>query len=97
MDLQSHLIDKKSNALHVILIKDDAGKPSLLYDPGMGRPWSSENPQLAKFHAASCDGMACTWREAWTILTRAHPNFERDLMERIKSGNNTPPQNLNDN
>lgn len=69
---------------YVILMKDGRGKLTLLADPGMNRPWSSKNKRLADFHASQCDGEARTFDEAWRLLIKEHPAFEKELVERIK-------------
>ena len=69
---------------YVILMKDNRGKLTLLADPGMDRPWSSKNKRLADFHASQCDGEARSFEEAWQLLIKEHPTFEKELVERIQ-------------
>lgn len=68
---------------YVILLKDPQGKLTLLADPGMNRPWSSKNYAVAKFHASECDGEARNFEEAFKLLLKEHPGFEKELLERI--------------
>jgi hypothetical protein len=69
---------------YVILMKDDQGKLTLLADPGMKRPWSGKSKRLADFHAKQCDGMACTFEEAWKLLIKEYPMFEAELHARLE-------------
>jgi hypothetical protein len=82
-DLIPILVQLKSDRVFVILVKDDQGKASLLYDPGMKRPWSSENEKLARFHADLCGGEHHTWKSAFTLLQKLNPDFEKHLHDRI--------------
>lgn len=72
-----------SDSVYVVLMKDDRGRLTLLADPGMRRPWSSKNKRLADFHAKECDGEARTWGEAFSLLLKAYPGFEKELYERV--------------
>ena len=69
---------------YVILLKDTQGNLTLLADPGMSRPWSSKNKNIANFHAEECDGMASTFEEAFKLLLKENPNFEKELHERLE-------------
>lgn len=73
----------KSRELYVILMKDDEGRLTLLADPGQGKPWYSKNKKLADYHAKECNGEARTWQEAFDLLCKAHPEFEKELYQRI--------------
>lgn len=72
-----------SSRIYVILLKDAQGRLTLLADPGMNQPWSSKNKRLADFHAHQCDGEARTWAEAFALLVKENPGFEKELVERI--------------
>lgn len=72
-----------SQRIYVILMKDEKGRLTLLADPGMNQPWSSKNKRLADFHAKQCDGEARTWAEAFRLLAKDNPGFEKELVERI--------------
>lgn len=76
-------LQRISRGTYVILLKDAQGKLTLLADPGMSRPWSSKNRAIAKFHAGECDGEARTWEEAFKLLIKEYPTFEKELIERI--------------
>lgn len=75
----------KSKELYVILMKDDAGRLTLLADPGENKPWYSKNKKLADYHAKECDGEARTWQEAFDLLRKAHPEFEKELCRRVQN------------
>ena len=81
---QSASFHNFTRGTYVILMKDAAGRLTLLADPGMDRPWSSKNKRLADFHASECDGEARTFEEAWKLLIKEHPTFEKELIERIQ-------------
>jgi hypothetical protein len=81
-DIYSRLVAKHGHSIYVILMKDDRGNLTLLADPGMNLPWHSKNERLAKFHADQCSGMAATWHDAWKLLLKENPNFEKELVER---------------
>ena len=72
-----------AHGTYVILLKDERGNLTLLADPGMSRPWSSKNYNIAKFHAAECDGEARTFEDAFKLLLKDNPGFEKELVERI--------------
>ena len=72
-----------SNTVYVIIMKDSNGRLTLLADPGLNQPWSSKNKRLADFHARECDGEARTWKEAFALLLKENPGFEKELTERI--------------
>lgn len=76
-------LQQLSRGIYVILLKDTQGRLTLLADPGMSRPWSSKNKRLADFHAKECDGEARTWEDAFNLLVKEHPTFEKELVERI--------------
>jgi hypothetical protein len=73
-----------SQRIFVILLKDEKGRLTLLADPGMNQPWSSKNKRLADFHAKQCDGEARTWAEAFALLAKDNPGFEKELIERVR-------------
>lgn len=77
-------VGKHAKTTYVILMKDDRGNVTLLADPGMQQPWSSKNKRLADFHAKECNGEARTWQEAFDILLKANPQFEKELVERAR-------------
>ena len=68
---------------YVILLRGDDGKPNLLVDPGLNKPWSTTNKKLADFHASECDGEARTYEDALNILVKANPTFEKVLHENL--------------
>lgn len=72
-----------ANSIYVVLIKDREGHLTLVAEPGLQRPWSSKNKKFADFIAHEADGMAATWREAFTLLLKENPMFEKQLHERI--------------
>ncbi len=72
-----------ASSTFVVLMKDQKGRLTLLADPGMDRPWSSKNKKLADFHAKECNGEARTWGEAFSLLQKEYPQFEKELVERI--------------
>ena len=76
-------IHSLSQRIYVILMKDAQGNLTLLADPGMNQPWSSKNKRLADFHAKQCDGEARTWGEAFALLAKDNPGFEKELVERV--------------
>lgn len=78
-------------------MKDNQGKMTLLADPGMNKPWSSHNKRLADFHASQCDGEARTWAEAFSLLLKDNPGFEKELIERVANTQHdiTRPRNGN--
>jgi hypothetical protein len=84
------LTNKIAKSTYVILLKDSAGKLTLLADPGMNQPWRANGPnplrnkKTAEFHAKNCDGMACTWEEAFNLLRKEYPNFEKELHESLE-------------
>ena len=80
-----------ARTVYVVLMKDDAGNPTLLVDPGLDRPWSSKNKRLADFHAKQCNGEARTWQEAFDILKKHTPNLEDALIKRMRTNNLRQP------
>lgn len=78
-----NILARLSKSIYVVLMKDSAGNLTLLADPGMNRPWSSKNKRLADFHAKECDGEARPWGEAFSLLLKANPGFEKELIERV--------------
>lgn len=89
MDDPHSLIGHLSDSIFVILLKDDRGHLTLLADPGIERPWSSKNRRLAEFHASQCNGMAETWGNAFRLLLKENPNFEKELNERVQRNADT--------
>ncbi len=89
-----HIALRIAKQTFVVLIKGDDGKPNLVVDPGMGRPWSSRNKRFADQVAKECDGEARTWEEAFKIIKKAHPEFERELHARIANAAASASQNL---
>lgn len=83
-DHTSRIAARIATTHYVILLKDASGRLTLLADPGESKPWSSSNKKLADFHAQQCDGEARTWLDAWQLLLKENPNFERELHERIQ-------------
>lgn len=68
---------------YVIMLAGDDGKPNLLVDPGLNKPWSTTNKKLADFHASQCNGEARTYEDALNILVKANPTFEKVLHENL--------------
>jgi hypothetical protein len=68
----------------VVVLYDQEGKLTLVLDPGLGRPWSTKNEKQAKWMADQVGGEAHTWESAFKLLLKAHPNFEDDLIDRIR-------------
>ena len=95
-DFLNLLIAVKPKEIYVVLLKNDQGKLDLLADPGLGKPWSSKNKRLADFHAKQNNGEARTCAEAWDILLKANPLFEKDLFDRILNKNQNPPTSKRD-
>ncbi len=95
-DFREGIAKRLSNRIYVIVVKDPAGKLTLLADPGMDKPWCANstsvmrNKKLADFHAAQCDGMACTWSEAFSLLMKENPLFEKQLYERLRTSARIP-------
>lgn len=84
-----------SKSIYVVLMKDSKGKLTLLADPGMNKPWSSKNKRLADFHAHECDGEARTWGEAFALLLKENPGFEKELIERVAKAKASTDVTLN--
>jgi hypothetical protein len=86
-----HIANRLAKTTYVIVLKDQQGKLTLLADPGLGRPWSAGGPnplrnqKTAEFHAKNCDGMACTWEEAFRLLQKEDPGFEKKLYDQLKT------------
>lgn len=73
-----------AKSTYVVLMKDEFGKLTLLADPGMNRPASYKSKQLAEFHAKECDGMAETFEDAFKLLIKETPGFEKELQARLE-------------
>lgn len=80
----SSAFSRIAKSTYVVLMKDDEGKLTLLADPGMQRPWSSRSKQVADFHAKECDGMAETFENAFKLLMKESPGFEKELQARAE-------------
>jgi hypothetical protein len=74
----------KAQTTYVVLLKHQ-GKLTLLVDPGLNRPWSSPNKKFADFQATACDGMAETVENAWALLLKENPLFEKQLVEGLSN------------
>lgn len=86
--LEAAIVDRKSRSLYVILVKTADGKPTLVVDPGTKLPYRNENKRVADYMAKLHGGEARTWAEAWSILTKAHPTLEKDMVKLISHGPN---------
>jgi hypothetical protein len=75
----------RARQVFVVMVRDKHGNPTLLFDPGMDRPWSSTNKKLADFQASACGGETHTVESAWSILLRENPLFEQQLVKQIVS------------
>lgn len=91
---ESNVLARLSKSIFVILMKDSNGRLTLLADPGMNRPWSSKNKRLADFHAKACDGEARTWSEAFSLLLKENPGFEKELIERVANAKTDITHNI---
>lgn len=84
------IANRLGKTMWVVLVKDAKGKLTLLADPGMGMPWHAKGPnplrnqRTAEFHAKECDGMACTWSDAFALLRKENPQFEKQLHDNLK-------------
>lgn len=81
--LEAAIVDRKSRSIYVILVKTSHGKPTLVADPGTNLPYRNENKRVADYMAKLHGGEARTWAEAWSILTKAHPTLEKDMVKLI--------------
>jgi hypothetical protein len=85
-----HITGRLAKTIWVILVKDDAGNLTLLADPGLNKPWSINGPnplrnqRVAEFHAKECNGQAATYEDAFRLLLKENPNFEKQLHDRLK-------------
>lgn len=79
-----HIAARIAKTTYVILLKDNHDRLTLLADPGMSQPWHSRNKKLADYHAKECDGEARTFEDAWKLLLKANPHFEKQLHDRVK-------------
>lgn len=68
---------------YVVLVKDDQGKLTLIADPGLGQPWHSRNKRFADQVASECNGMAATYEDAFKLLLKDNPHFEKQLHDRL--------------
>lgn len=90
MNPLEHITSRLAKKIYVILMKDDDGKLTLLVDTGLNRPWCANsenvlrNKKLAEFHAHECGGMAATYEDAFSLLKKANPNFEKKLVDNLK-------------
>lgn len=78
----------------VVVVKD-GDTLNLIVDMGLNRPWSSKNKKHADIVAKECDGMACTFEEAFKLLLKqegSSEQLERALVERMR---NLPKQGKN--
>lgn len=79
MNTPDHIAWRIAKTTYVVLMKDSNGKLNLVVDIGMGRPWSSKNKKMADQVASECDGMAATFEEAFKLLIKDNPAYEKDL------------------
>lgn len=79
------IFNRVARTTYVVIGRNSEGRLSLLQDPGMGKPWSSKNKKLADFHAKINKGEARTAEDAFTLLLKDNPNFERDLVARAEA------------
>lgn len=86
--LEALIVERKSHSLYVILVKTSHGKPTLVVDPGTNKPYKNENKKVADYMAKLHGGEARTWADAWSILTKAHPTLEKDMVKLISHGPN---------
>lgn len=90
MNPLEHITSRLSKRIYVILMKGDDGKLTLLVDTGLNRPWCANsdnilrNKKLAEFHASECGGMAATYEDAFSLLRKENPNFEKSLVDNLK-------------
>lgn len=83
-ELIGMLVHVKSNVIYVILVKDNEGKPTLVVDPGTHLPYKNENKRVADYMAKLHGGEARTWKDAWSILIKAHPTLEKSLLDNLQ-------------
>lgn len=83
------VFNRVAKSIYVVVGKNSEGRLSILQDPGMGKPWSSKNKKLADFHAKQNNGAVYTAEDAFSLLLKENPNFERDLVERAQSKSKT--------
>jgi hypothetical protein len=76
-------LHRLSNSVYVVLMKGKNGHLTLLADPGTQKPWSSHNKKSADYQAHENKGEARTWAEAFGLLLKEYPGFEKELIERI--------------
>lgn len=91
---EHRVLERLSKSIYVVLMKDTVGNLTLLADPGMNRPWSSKNKRLADFHAKECNGEARPWGEAFSLLLKENPGFEKELIERVSRAKNDITHNI---
>jgi len=54
----------------------------------MNVPWSSKNKRYADQVASECDGMAATFEDAFRMLSKENPLFEKELYDKIAQSAN---------
>ena len=91
-----NILQRLSKSLFVVILKDDSGNLTLLASPGENKPWYTKNKRIADFHAKANSGMACTWGEAWSLLLKAYPGFEDELIQRIAKAKHDITQRIID-
>lgn len=72
-----------SRTIYVVLFRQKDGRLNLVPDPGMGKPWSSKNKRMADQVAKEHGGEARTWQEAFDLLKKDDPEFERRLTDAV--------------
>lgn len=84
-DLFHAVANRIAKTHYVILCRDDKGNLTLLMDPGLNRPWFSTNKKYADFQAKACDGEARTYEDAFQLLKKAAPDFEKSIMRHLEN------------
>ncbi len=78
------IVGRISKTCYVIVLRGRDGKLTYVPDFGSTRPWSSHNKKLADFHASGTPGAtAMTWADAFQLMLKENPNFERELIARV--------------
>lgn len=80
----SSLVYRIAKTTYVVLVRHQpSGVLTLVKDPGLNKPWSSKNKRRADMVAKDCGGEARTWEDAFNLLRKENPGFEKHLIENL--------------